>query len=77
MSGAILICHRGALGDYILTWPALMHLKNSFPRHKLIGLGRNNYMNLAHKWEIIDEYYSSDSSRMNKFFNGGRRSNVG
>ena len=66
-----LICHRGALGDFILTWPAILLLKKHFPEYKFIGLGRPDYMKLAIKLGILEESHDSDSSVMQDFFKNG------
>lgn len=66
-----LICHRGALGDFILTWPAILLLKKHFPEYKFIGLGRPDYMKLAIKLGILEESHDSDSSVMQDFFENG------
>jgi ADP-heptose:LPS heptosyltransferase len=66
-----LICHRGALGDFILTWPAILLLKKHFPEYGFIGLGRPDYMKLANKLGILEEFHDSDSGVMLDFFENG------
>ncbi len=68
---SFLICHRGALGDFILTWPSILLLRRNFPEHKFIGLGRPNYMKLAVNLEIVDEWHDAESARMLDFFENG------
>ncbi|MFA6291113.1 MAG: glycosyltransferase family 9 protein [Victivallales bacterium] len=68
---AFLICHRGALGDFILTWPAICLLRRHFPEYKFTGLGRPDYMKLAVKLGILEEFHDSDSPVMPNFFEEG------
>jgi ADP-heptose:LPS heptosyltransferase len=70
-SKTFLICHRGALGDFILTWPAILLLRKHFPEYKFIGLGRPDYMKLAIKLGILEESHDSDSALMADFFENG------
>jgi ADP-heptose:LPS heptosyltransferase len=65
-----MICHRGALGDFILTWPALHALRNILPDYNFLGLGRPEYMRLAMKLGLIDTIYDAESSGMIEFFSG-------
>ncbi|MCX6985856.1 MAG: hypothetical protein NT118_14075, partial [Lentisphaerae bacterium] len=67
-----LICHRGALGDFILTWPAILLLRKHFPDYKFVGLGRPDYMKLAIKLGILEEFHDADSTGMSYFFENGR-----
>jgi ADP-heptose:LPS heptosyltransferase len=66
-----LICHRGALGDFILTWPAILLLRKHFPKHKFVGLGRPDYMKLAIKLGILESFFDAESARMLDFFENG------
>ncbi|MFZ2658249.1 MAG: glycosyltransferase family 9 protein [Victivallales bacterium] len=66
-----LICHRGALGDFILTWPAIQLLRKHFPEYKFIGLGRPEYMKLAVKLGILEEFHNVESACMLDFFENG------
>ncbi len=66
-----LICHRGALGDFILTWPSIFLFRKNFPEYKFTGLGRPDYMKLAIKLGILEEFHDSDSSLMLDFFENG------
>ncbi|MCL6584595.1 MAG: glycosyltransferase family 9 protein [bacterium] len=65
-----LICHRGALGDFILTWPALYALRESFPDLQFIGLGRPEYLRLAIRLGLIDTCCDGESSELIEFFSG-------
>ncbi|HBC86785.1 MAG TPA: hypothetical protein DCZ94_07520 [Lentisphaeria bacterium] len=66
-----LICHRGALGNFILSWPAILLLKKHFPEYKFVGLGRPDYMKLAVKLGIMDECHDAESAKMQNFFENG------
>ena len=70
-SKSFLICHRGALGDFILTWPAILLLKKHFTEYKFIGLGRPDYMKLAIYLGLLGEYHDADSAAMQDFFENG------
>lgn len=65
-----LICHRGALGDFVLTWPALYTLKRSLPNLRFMGAGRTEYMRLAIGLGLLDSCCSAESSEMVDFFSG-------
>ncbi len=65
-----LIVHRGALGDFILTWPAIHALREIFPDLLFVGVGRLEYMRLAIKLGLLDSCYHAESSGMIKFFAG-------
>ena len=68
----ILISHRGAIGDFILTWPALHSLKRLLPDFSVIGVGRSDPMRLAVKMNLIEDYYDAEGNDMTSFFNGDR-----
>jgi ADP-heptose:LPS heptosyltransferase len=70
MPAYILIVHRGALGDFILTWPALVLLRQRFPHHRLTAIGRPAYLKLAVELKIIDAWYDCESPEMLPFFTG-------
>ncbi|MFQ5964227.1 MAG: glycosyltransferase family 9 protein [Candidatus Scalinduaceae bacterium] len=67
---SFLICHRGALGDFILTWPALYCLKRELPDYHLMGIGRSEYMRLAINMGLLDSYLDKESTRLLDFFCG-------
>ncbi len=71
ISKTFLLCHRGALGDFILTWPAILLLRKYFQEYKFVGLGRPDYMKLAIKLGILEEFHDSDSAVMADFFENG------
>lgn len=66
-----LVCHRGALGDFILTWPAILLLRKHLSEYEFIGLGRPDYMKLAVKLGILENFHDADSSVMLDFFETG------
>ncbi len=67
-----LICHRGALGDFILTWPALIGLRKALPKYHFLGIGRPEYMRMAISYGILDTYLNNESSGLLDFFCGRR-----
>ncbi|MBN1227783.1 MAG: glycosyltransferase family 9 protein [Deltaproteobacteria bacterium] len=69
-SSSFLICHRGALGDFILTWPTLYAVKKILPHHHFLGLGRPEYMRLAMSLGLLDSCLPMESAQMLDFFSG-------
>lgn len=67
-----LICHRGALGDFILTWPALYCLRKALPHCQFFGIGRPEYMQLAISKGLLDTYIDNESASLLDFFCGKR-----
>ena len=67
-----LVCHRGALGDFILTWPAIFCLRKLLPRHQFLGIGRTEYMRLSISHGILDTYIDNESAALLDFFCGKR-----
>jgi ADP-heptose:LPS heptosyltransferase len=67
---SFLICHRGALGDFILTWPSLFCLRKALPHHQFIGIGRTEYMRLAISFGLLNTYIDKESARLLDFFCG-------
>ncbi len=64
------ICHRGALGDFILTWPAILSLRKKLPSLHFHGIGKPDYMSLAVKLGILDSWINAESSELASFFSG-------
>ncbi len=62
--------HRGALGDFIMTWPALVTLRWKFSDHKFIGLGRPEHLKLAAEMGLVDESYDCESRELMQFYSG-------
>lgn len=69
-SKSFLICHRGALGDFILTWPSLYCLRRLLPQLHFTAIGRIQYMHLAKMYGLIDSCLDLDSSVLLPFFCG-------
>ena len=67
-----LICHRGALGDFILTWPALYCLREVLPHCQFLGIGRPEHMQLAIRYGLLDTYLDNESAGLLGFFCGER-----
>ena len=67
-----LICHRGALGDFILTWPALYCLTEALPHYQFLGIGRPEYMQLAISYGLINTYLDNESADLLDLFCGER-----
>lgn len=67
---SFLICHRGALGDFILTWPAIYCLREVLPHYQFIGIGRTEYMRLANSFGLLDTYIDKESAGLLDFFCG-------
>lgn len=65
-----LIGHRGALGDFILTWPVLRSLKSKLSEYHFLGIGHKEYMDLAVKWNLLDSCISMESKGLDTFFSG-------
>ena len=65
-----LISHRGALGDFVLTWPVLVSLRWKFADHRFLGLGRPDFMELAAEIGLVDEYLDCESGDLLPFYAG-------
>lgn len=68
--GDFLICHPGALGDFILAWPVLIGLRKILPGYRFMGIGRAQYMRLAQRFGLIDGFTDGESSECIGFFAG-------
>ncbi len=68
----LLFCHRGALGDFILCFPALRLLKTNFKNCHFIGIGRPEYLRLAREFSLCDEIFNCESAIFTDFFETGR-----
>lgn len=67
---SFLICHIGALGDFILTWPALKCLRGILSDYNFHGVGKPAYMKLGHDMGLLDSYFDMDAVWMVDFFSG-------
>ncbi|MBN2373101.1 glycosyltransferase family 9 protein [bacterium] len=70
MNNTFLLCHRGALGDFILTWAAISALRKTFHDEHFKGLGRPEYTRLAKRLGLLDSFHDAESSAMLGFFSG-------
>jgi heptosyltransferase III len=69
-SGTLWIVHPGALGDWILTWPALRCLRKAYPLHRFLGIGRPDYMKLAVRFALLDDFADGESRDCIPLFSG-------
>lgn len=67
---SFLICHLGALGDFVLTWPAIHCLRTALPDYHFLGIGRMEYMRLAITLGLLDTCLDKESKRLLDFFSG-------
>jgi len=65
-----IICHRGALGDFLLTWPALQRLREHLKGHHFLGIGRPEYMGLAKAFGLLDSVRDMEGVGMHGLFSG-------
>jgi len=65
---AILVIRGGALGDFILTLPALAALRRHFPAHSIEILGGERFAALAVAGGLADRVSSLDSRALAGFF---------
>jgi heptosyltransferase-2 len=64
----MLIVRGGAIGDFILTLPALAALRNTFPETHLEVLGYPNVAELARAGGLIDAFRSIEAGPLSRFF---------
>jgi ADP-heptose:LPS heptosyltransferase len=67
---SFIVSHRGALGDFLLTWPALIALRRKFKHHRFIGLGRPEYLELGKTFGLFDEILDCESKELLAFYSG-------
>jgi heptosyltransferase III len=65
-----LFSHRGALGDFVMTWPALVTLRWKFADHRFVGVGRPQYLELAAEMGLVDDIHDCESRDFLPFFAG-------
>jgi len=65
---SVLIIHQGALGDFILTLPALGILRKAFPKAKSVMIGYPRILELVEKRFYADEILSIDQRGFVPFF---------
>jgi heptosyltransferase III len=68
--GTIWVVHMGALGDCILTWPAIRCLRRAYPRHRFLGIGKPECMRLAVRFGLLDAFEDGASRGMIGLFSG-------
>ncbi len=66
--GKILVIRGGAIGDFILTLPAIAALRSTFPNTHLELLGYPKVAALARAAGIIDEFRSIEARPLARFF---------
>jgi ADP-heptose:LPS heptosyltransferase len=70
MKPVFLISHRGALGDFLLTWPLIIALRFKYSEHRFVGLGHPEYLAFAKSLNIFDEIYDCESRQFLSFYSG-------
>ena len=66
--GKILVVRGGAIGDFILTLPAISALRITFPTTHLEVLGYPNVAELAQAGGLIDAFRSIEAGPLSRFF---------
>ena len=66
--GKILVVRGGAIGDFILTLPAIAALRNTFPGAHLEVLGYPVVAELAQAGGLIDGFRSIEAGPLSRFF---------
>jgi heptosyltransferase III len=66
--GKILVVRGGAIGDFILTLPAISALRTTFPTTHLEVLGYPNVAELAKAGGLIDAFRSIEAGPLSRFF---------
>ena len=69
--GGILVIRGGAIGDFILTLPALAALRGQFPRARLDVLGYPHIVQLALEGGLVDRVASIEARALAGFFARG------
>jgi heptosyltransferase-2 len=69
--GKILVIRGGAIGDFILTLPAIAALRQQFPRAHLEVLGYPHIINLAVAGGLVDRAQSIEAAALAAFFGRG------
>ena len=66
--GKILVIRGGAIGDFILTLPAITALRNQFPQAQLEVLGYPHIVQLAQAAGLVDRVQSIEARALAGFF---------
>lgn len=67
-SGKILVIRGGAIGDFILTLPAITAIRRQFPEAHLEVLGYPHIIQLAHAGGLVDRVQSIEARALAGFF---------
>ncbi len=67
-SGKILVIRGGAIGDFILTLPAISAIRRQFPEAHLEVLGYPHIIQLAHAGGLVDRVQSIEARALAGFF---------
>ncbi len=68
MLGKILVIRGGAIGDFVLTLPAITALRNRFPEAHLELLGYPHIAQLAYAAELVDRVHGIEARGLAGFF---------
>jgi len=68
MSDKILVIRGGAIGDFVLTLPAMRLVRKAFPKARVEVLGRNHIMQLAEGRYYAEKSRDIDSASLAGFF---------
>lgn len=64
----LLVLRGGAIGDFMMTLPALQALRDQWPKSHIALLGYPHVAELAHAGGMVNEFRSLDDSAMAQFF---------
>ena len=64
----LLVLRGGAIGDFMMTMPALQALRNRWPKSHIALLGYPHVAELAHAGRMVNEFRSLDAADMAQFF---------
>ncbi len=68
--GLFVSCHRGALGDFILTWPTLIQARQRLGSSFFLHFGRPEYSRAAVNLGVVDGYKDIESPRFTELLEG-------
>jgi heptosyltransferase-3 len=71
--GQVLVVRGGAIGDFILTLPAIQLIRASLPDPHIAVLGYRNVVDVAVEFGIVDEARSIEYGSMAQFFVPGAK----
>lgn len=70
MALKILFCHRGALGDFLMTLPLLAALRETLQNHEFIAIGKPAYLEFAKSKGLLDTRFDCENASLAPFFQG-------